>query len=557
MFTQIRKRLTLLYMGFMALFLLAFGGISFGWLSSMIYQDQKREITTMVQEETGLFHRLEARGRVTVPASSGSEANGAARDVGGDDHDDDEHEDDNNDDDEDKSSSLMSAGVAMADGIGNALQALAGINGDGASKGRGGKPEGLNGAPLLRVLSDNRKERPDHEWERRLASGFSYVIGPDGQLLAGRESLPELRSMLLAELADWHPKQLEERWITLERPEVGDVKMLVLAQPLRHGDRTGVTVLAGKDVGFYQHVLVRLLAVLTATGLTFLAVAAGAGYFLAGRAMVPIKEAFQRQKAFVADASHELRTPLSVIQSSIEVVEAEEADRLSLFSQQVLADLRDEVGRMTRLISDLLTLARADTEAGAMKFASMDMAAIVAQVVRRFRPAAEKAGIQLMLWGSPVQDEREYAAMNDTTDETGGPAHIPMMLWGDKERLTQLLYILLDNAIKYTPEGGQVQVNLVAQKQGIQERALLTVKDSGIGIAPEQQAHVFERFYRVDKARSRESGGTGLGLAIAHWIVTAHQGTIGLESTLNEGTTFQVCLPMGKHGKEKPTGFDV
>jgi len=186
------------------------------------------------------------------------------------------------------------------------------------------------------------------------------------------------------------------------------------------------------------------------------------------------------------------------------------------FLRQVIEDLKSEVKKMTNLVSDLLMVARSDNNALKFKIQRLDLTEILKQVIRTMTPIAEKKNIRL-------------------TGENFRKA----MINADEQRIKQLSIILVDNAIKYTPEGGAV---LVCLEQVDNNRVTFSVIDNGIGIAPEDLDKVFERFYRVDKARSREMGGNGLGLSIAVEIVKMHDGKISVTSEFGEGTKFTVEL---------------
>jgi sensor histidine kinase len=177
--------------------------------------------------------------------------------------------------------------------------------------------------------------------------------------------------------------------------------------------------------------------------------------------------------------------------------------------------VRDEVKKMTKLVGDLLTVARTDGKANQLKISHMDIVSAARQTVRIMRPFAEKKDIVI----EEVLPKK-------------------LEIYADEQKIRQLILILVDNAVKYTQEHGKIKVSLMAEKGEIH----LTVADNGIGIEPEHRERIFDRFYRVDKARSRRMGGNGLGLAIARGIVEAHHGEISLESAVNEGTTFHVRL---------------
>jgi two-component system sensor histidine kinase CiaH len=237
--------------------------------------------------------------------------------------------------------------------------------------------------------------------------------------------------------------------------------------------------------------------------------------FLANRALVPIRQAFSRQRQFTADASHELRTPLALIRANAEML-ARHGDRLTNGDDELVNEIIQETDHLNRLVSDLLTLARADTDAVRIDSRPVDFRALVSEVHEDVQRIAESRGIESSL------------------DLDG-----PITVSGDETRLRQLLLILLDNALKYTDPGGRVDLSLTREDN----HAHLVVTDTGIGIPADDLPHIFDRFYRVDRAREHESGGTGLGLSIAKWIVQAHNGTIKAESTLGTGTRFDVDLP--------------
>src|SRR5712692_2611211 len=214
-----------------------------------------------------------------------------------------------------------------------------------------------------------------------------------------------------------------------------------------------------------------------------------------------LETAYQTQQRFVADASHELRAPLTAIQGNVELLRRQrsmsEADRA-----EALAELERESARLSRLVADLLTLARADAGI-ALKRCPLDLDAF-----REARHLSHGQALKL----DPFE---------------------PARVEGDEDRLKQLLLILLDNALKYTPAAGRVTLGLHRREADVE----LVVRDTGVGIPPEDLPLVFERFYRADPARSRDPGGTGLGLPIAQWIVEQHEGTIALGSQPGEGTT--------------------
>jgi two-component system phosphate regulon sensor histidine kinase PhoR len=224
------------------------------------------------------------------------------------------------------------------------------------------------------------------------------------------------------------------------------------------------------------------------------------------------------RQEFVANVSHELKTPLAIIQACVETLIDGAMDDAG-HRGQFLGRIADQAARLDNLIADLLRLARIESETEAFTRAALPMDRLVHECLDRHRTLAEAKRHRLEL--APPS----------------GPA--PAVAWADEEAVRQILDNLLDNAIKYTPEGGVVRVSWGSQENQV----LLEIKDSGIGIADADLPRIFERFYRVDKARSRELGGTGLGLSIVKHLAQAMHGSVKAKSRPGEGSTFTVFLP--------------
>lgn len=281
------------------------------------------------------------------------------------------------------------------------------------------------------------------------------------------------------------------------------------------GDRTQEIVavtLVDSEVALLRRLFWMMLTALILGILTSL----GAAYFLARRALVPIQAAWNKQQQFVADASHELRTPLSVINNNAELL-LRHPDRTIEEECSRIVNITRESLRMKELVNTLLTLARADAAELELKRESLLLHEVTDEIMAQFQPLAEQKSIVLKV------------AVPDF-----------LILRADRERLHQLFVILLDNAMQYTPEGGQIKL----QCQSDSFNVLIQVSDSGTGISPENLPHIFDRFYRGDKVRSRDTGGAGLGLAIAKWIVEKHGGKIEVFSQLGLGTEFRIYLPL-------------
>jgi heavy metal sensor kinase len=223
---------------------------------------------------------------------------------------------------------------------------------------------------------------------------------------------------------------------------------------------------------------------------------------------------FESMREFIADASHELRTPLSIIRGESDVALSQERD--SREYSDALTIIQDEAKRLSRIVDDMMALARADAGQRQLQLQEFYLNDLVEECCRAATVLTVREGISLTL--APTAD-------------------IPFR--GDEELLRRMLLNLLDNAIKYTPSGGSVSVELVREPANVK----IVVSDNGIGIPADDAPHVFERFYRVEKARSRADGGSGLGLAIAKWVVEAHGGTIDLKSDPGQGSKFTVSLP--------------
>jgi two-component system phosphate regulon sensor histidine kinase PhoR len=234
---------------------------------------------------------------------------------------------------------------------------------------------------------------------------------------------------------------------------------------------------------------------------------------------------------FVANVSHELKTPLAVIKAAVETLldgAVEDAANRGAFLEQIA----DQSERLHALILDLLSLARIEAGTEAFEFQAVALGPLVADCVERHRARAEARGQLLRIAGCGLQFDQGKPQAATHKPQWG-------VAWADEEAVTQILDNLVDNALKYTPEGGQITIRW-GESDG---QACLEVEDTGIGIPERDLSRIFERFYRVDKARSRELGGTGLGLAIVKHLVQAMNGSIRARSQLGKGTIFSVWLP--------------
>lgn len=399
------------------------------------------------------------------------------------------------------------------------------------------------------VLVENPIQETEYTQLRE--QGLSMrVLGRDGQPIA--EFGPYV-SLPIPQSAKPGPDPAGE-FVTMTDPASQD-PVRVYSTPITADGGAVGTLQVALGLANLRRTLNLLFFTLLIGGPLIVILAGGGGYFLAARALAPIDEitrtarqisasdlstrlnlpatedevgrlaatidsmlarlddGFRRERQFTADASHELRTPLSAMQTIIGSTLGR--PRIRAEYEQALADLGREVEQMRILTDGLLHLARNDADRQHAKFEPVDLSLLLQDVTDSLRPMAEEKGLQLV----------------DCIPETG------LDLMGDRDGLIRLFVNLIDNAIKYTHHGG---ITVSAAKQGGSE-VTVTVRDTGVGIAPEHLPHIFDRFYRVDASRSTE--GIGLGLAIALETARAHGGDISVESEVNRETTFVVHLP--------------
>lgn len=401
----------------------------------------------------------------------------------------------------------------------------------------------LNAAVFLLVLALlgsllylHMRQRLYHETDEALKQAQNRLQSGHGftELLRSDHPEPEQgeRTVYLfwdaqGKLVGQSPKQsFDERTSEQLNSEAGDKAIgTVSADKFRYrvlsvsnpnpSDSGVASVTVAKSLGDVDATLRLLLLDILIVLLAGAVISVFAGLFLAERALIPIRRAWDKQQRFVADASHELRTPTAVIQAQTELLLRHPDHSIEQESPQIAVVLK-ESKRMGKLIDDLLTLARSDSNQLEIQTSAIELDALLSDVAEQFRFLADAQGIEV--------------ALN---------AEASLTLLGDESRLRQLFVILLDNALKYTPPAGRIEIAAFSHHHSV----LIRVTDTGCGIPEEDLPFVFERFYRGDKARSRTQGGTGLGLSIARWIVEAHGGTIRISSKVGEGTRVEIQLP--------------
>ena len=275
------------------------------------------------------------------------------------------------------------------------------------------------------------------------------------------------------------------------------------------------TKIAFIETSQYDTVLFQLVKSLVGIGLVSLIGLLFISIYLTNKSIIPIKEAFEKQKQFIADASHELKTPLAIIKTNTSLVLSHPEDTIKNQTKWINY-INSQADRMSELISEMLSLAKMDVAENKLTLVPINMSKIIESMILMFDAVIYENNINL--------------ETNISKD-----LHIN----GDKESLKKLFSIIMDNAIKYTDKNGSITVSLFSDKNKVK----MIIRNTGEGIAPEDLERVFERFYRVDDSRDRETGGYGLGLSIARSIVKQHKGKIYARSKVGSFTSFIVEIP--------------
>ncbi len=353
--------------------------------------------------------------------------------------------------------------------------------------------------------------RPQGEF--RLGPGPSVLVwGPDQTIVEPREIEG---STFKKNEAKFYPKVFGE----IEEIKVDGASYRTLSRKVAT-DYGQFTVQFIRNVDAEASILDTLLLILLIGGGIGSLLAIWAGYFLAGRALVPIQKSWDQQQQFVSDASHEIRTPLAVIQSRADLLF--QSPNATIEEKAVdISVISKEVRRLNRLVGSLLTLSRSDSNQIEVEKSTFFLDELVADIVEQYEDIASF---------------QEKDIINRSEQK--------VVFLGDKERIHQLLVILIDNALKFTEPGGAIAIECTKSASNI----LLAVEDTGIGIPQEEIPKIFDRFYQVEKSRETHEG-TGLGLSIAKWICEQHQGTIKVTSNPYERTRFELLFPKNQKNK--------
>jgi two-component system sensor histidine kinase CiaH len=390
---------------------------------------------------------------------------------------------------------------------------------------------------FYRQLNEQQDALLKQKAEAELNGGDRYVVEkvtaktdvavitllPDGstdERLLDEESLS--LGLPYEEMAREASRRVGSYKATVEGPG-GAVRVMSIPVTGRFGEVIGV-VQAAQSRRAVWGPLNALILILSSVGLGALALAAAGGLFMSRRAMRPVRESFERQRTFIADASHELKTPLTLIRADAEVLSRGIADPENADdNRELVDDLLGETDRMNAVLSDLLLLARLDADRVSVSREPFDLAAVISETSERFAARAAAEGKTLEVHHSGKLPAR-----------------------GDADRTGQILAALLDNALRLTPPGGLVTV----EGRTVDRRVEATVADTGPGISSENLRRVFERFYRADaqsaaRTRGPSGGGTGLGLAIARDLAHAQGGELSAGNGERGGARFTLGLPAG------------
>ncbi|MEI6579019.1 MAG: ATP-binding protein [Eubacteriales bacterium] len=338
--------------------------------------------------------------------------------------------------------------------------------------------------------------------------------------------------------------------------EIDDNKILYINEKLVLTDKNILYVQIVKDMNSEQIYLDALITIMLVMDAVILFVAAFVGFAISKKALTPIDKiisqaklisasdltkrielngpddelkrlsdtfndliariqySYEKQNQFTLDASHELATPLAVIKGYIDLIDRWGKDNREVLNEGIEA-IKNELSNMTKLLDTLLFMSKGDNEILKIEKTKFWLNELIVEVVKESKNISESHII--------------YCNTNDS-----------ILIEADKRLIKQMLRAIIDNSIKYTAQNGSIEVNLKIEN----EHVTIIISDTGIGIAKEDLPHIFDRFYRVDKARSRQFGGSGLGLSIAKWIVDIHGGSIEVESNVGKGTKMRIRLPV-------------
>ena len=347
---------------------------------------------------------------------------------------------------------------------------------------------------------------------------FAYFVAPDGKtVILNQLGDGDVGKALLSHQSDW-PQNMEGTHLIRMRGANGErYRYLAGVAPVVDKGKQIGTLYMFKNMEFYYYAAFKTLFLLLCLAVVLYLAACYFGYWLARRNILPISQMYERQKQFTADASHEMRTPLAVMKLAVQGLREDEDSRLSKFAKESVEMLDSEADRLSRLTENLMTLARSDEDNLPAYTEQVDMTALCHKVAAQLALLAEQKQIVL---------KQELQA--------------DLSVQGDELALSRLLIILIDNALKYS----SAKTTVTLRGARVKAQMVIEVRDEGCGISDEDKQRIFDRFFRVDKARSRSQGGLGLGLSLAWAIVHQHGGSIEAFDNQPQGTVMYVQLPL-------------
>lgn len=355
-----------------------------------------------------------------------------------------------------------------------------------------------------------KSEKKDYYNSKSLNPRIIYIVRDENGEIVNKEAIGKIYEKYSDDIVFNKEKLKEVYSVNLDNKY--NYRGLNFESTDEEGNKIYVQLLANVDGE--EKTLSNLLNMLVIGTAILITISILASYILSKRMMLPIYEAYKRQTEFVENASHELRTPLTIIQAKQELLLQEPESKIIDKSEDINLTLK-ETRRLTKMIKELMALARSDSNEYVLNKEDFNIDELILEIVKPYKDYAELENKKIEL---NLTYKKEIKA--------------------DKNKITELLIILLDNAIKYTGENDTITIKTYS-KEG---KCNIEVADTGIGISDEGLKRIFDRFYREDKARTRETGGTGLGLSIAHTIVTRHKGSIKAMHNTPKGSIFLVKI---------------
>ncbi|MDY6029316.1 MAG: HAMP domain-containing sensor histidine kinase [Acidaminococcaceae bacterium] len=362
-------------------------------------------------------------------------------------------------------------------------------------------------------------EKPVSDSTIKDGSLMACIVAKDGEtILVDQLGQGEQGSYLRDIRNEWPDSDDKGILIFFPGSEGRQYKYLLVGIPIMDKGNEIGRLYMFKDMEFYYDAFMNTIFILSCLTLLLVLAVSLLAYWLAGRNIEPVRQMYLKQQQFTADASHEMRTPLTVLTLAIDGLRKDDGSSFSIFAREAFAIIGEEVQRLRKLTEDLLYLSRSDEEVNLFEKTFFNFSNVCSTTAEKMQMVAEGKNI----------------ALNKDIDEN-------IFIIGNKDSLIRLMVILTDNAIKYSAE----KTGILIKAYSKDAKLYIEVIDEGMGISDDDKEKIFDRFYRVDKARSREQNGLGLGLSMAMVIVKKHDGTINVKNNRPCGTIMQVILPLG------------